>query len=223
MEGIIRDPCSGTWVIAPLTCHHKEARLPETACDMMPQPVCWRLSPLLIARAGLKIRLLFYSKIPLAWFPADVCTGFGAEPDPRSDAGLIRWDEAHLQVKISVRLPPSEAWSDPGDQSLQSRHDCLPCCSSAPATLEANCWSSGRCSIAKRYLRANRLAEGRCQALQWFSYVLRNVGGGERAVWSYLKQSGLKMDSIVLLLSVLISIWICSYRTLSKKCQISLA
>ena len=78
-----------------------------------------------------------------------------------------------------------------------------------------DCKALGLCQPARRRQKSGTSV--------WFSYVLRHVGGGERAVRRYLKQSGLKMDSIVLLLSVLISLWICKYRTLSKKCQISLA
>lgn len=177
----------------------------------MPQPVHRRRPLLLISKADFKFRLLFHSKRPFDWFPADVCTGFGPEPGPQPIAGLIRWGEDRLQVKAAVRHPLSEAWWEPGDLSVS-------------ALLEANCSCS---ALGGAWWQSTRSVQTKWPYwdtghLGLISLCAGHAGGGERAVWRYLKELALQIHSVVLLLPVA-CIWTCKYRTWSKKCQISLA
>lgn len=93
---------------------------------MMPQPVHRRLSLLMIARADLKVKLLFDNEIFFACLLADICTGWEAELGPWSVAGLIKWNEVHLQMKASTRHSLTEMWRDV-DLLLWCHCRCPPC------------------------------------------------------------------------------------------------
>lgn len=178
---------------------------------MTPQPVHRRRPLLLISRADFKIRLLFHSRRLFDWFPADVCIGFDPQPGSQPTAGLIWWGEGRLQVKAAMGHPLSEAWWDPGPVCVSSAGDqLLVLCSERRFGGKA----LGLCKAAGHTEKSGTWV--------WFPYVVRYAGGGEGAIWRYLKELGLQMHSIVLLLPVA-CIWTCKYRTLSKKCQISVA
>lgn len=178
----------------------------------MPQPVHRRCPLLQISRADFKIRLLFHSRRPFGWFPADVCTGLGPEPGLQPTAGFIRWGEGCLQVKAAVRHPLSEAWRDSGDLPVSALLQASCSCSALRGA-----WWQGTGSVQTSWPSWEKSG-----TWVWFPYVLRHAGGGERAVWRYLKELGLQMHSVMLLLPVE-CIWTFKYRTLCKKCQISLA
>lgn len=104
----------------------------DWSCLWSDAAACASKALLLIARADLKVRLLFYSKTPFTSFLADVYTLLGSEPDPQSVAGLIRWEEDHLQVKISMIRPLSEVWWGPGIHRCGANMTAHPACLSLP-------------------------------------------------------------------------------------------
>lgn len=122
------------------------------------------------------------AKIPFAWLLANCLHRL----DPQSVAGLMRWDEDHLQVKTPIRHPLSEEWWDPGDQSLWCQHNSTvhPACPSMSTMLEASCSRSGRLQSTRSVQTSWPRAE-----VRHFSLIFLHAEASRRWVKSLLKVS----------------------------------